>query len=197
VGSALERRAIAGARVLVVSANESDVAAIGDVLADDDLLMMRMRDVATTRAGIGDGVPDLAIVDMELPDGDGLTLIPVLREVSGRLDFPIIFMVAVAETERLLSGLAEASFDVLPKPFSPPMLRARIRAWLSRTLNGGPSRRRRRGALMPEAEAPSFSELLAAMPLFRSLARDDRERLLAGDANRGATGRARSRRGVR
>ena len=179
VGSALERRAIAGARVLVVSANESDVAAIGDVLADDDLLMMRMRDVASTRAGIGDGVPDLAIVDMELPDGDGLTLIPVLREVSGRLDFPIIFMVAVAETERLLTGLAEASFDVLPKPFSPPMLRARIRAWLSRTLNGGPSRRRRRGALAPGAEAPSFAELIAPMPLFRSLARDDRERLVA------------------
>ncbi|MGH7278773.1 MAG: diguanylate cyclase domain-containing protein [Candidatus Rokuibacteriota bacterium] len=181
--SALHRRSVAGGRVLVISASESDIAAIGDVLADDDLLLVRMADGKSARAGAADIVPDLAIVDMELPDGDGLSLVPSLREATGRPDLPIIVLVDLAQTERLL-GLVEESIDVLPKPFSPPMLRARIRAWLARTLpdpEGHTARRRRREArgVRDTISPESYADALWALPLFRSLTRDERQGLVA------------------
>jgi diguanylate cyclase (GGDEF)-like protein len=181
--SALHRRSIAGGRVLVISASEGDIAAIGDVLADDDLLLVRMADGKSARAGAADIVPDLAIVDMELPDGDGLGLVPSLREATGHPDLPVIILVDVAQTERLL-GLVEASIDLLPKPFSPPMLRARIRAWLARTLPdldaGSPRRRRREARGVRDTISPeSYADALWAMPLFRSLTREERQGLVA------------------
>src|ERR671934_2950849 len=77
-------------------------------------------------------MPDLAIVDTGLPAGDGADLVPAFRSRMGRANFPVILL--ADEPQAGLHRPEIGATDYLAKPYSPPMLRARVRAWLARTL---------------------------------------------------------------
>ncbi|HUF93214.1 MAG TPA: diguanylate cyclase, partial [Candidatus Limnocylindria bacterium] len=173
--SALRRRLIAGARVLVVSPDEAEVAGIEQVLAEDGILSVPVPDM---RAAITRGteyLPDLAIVDAGLPPGDGVDLIQAFRARMGRMSFPVILLVGPTDDSALHRGEAIAT-DYFVKPFSPPMLRARVRAWLARTLvghsdtapvdDGGSAVTLQDGRDDHDPRA-LFGSMLAAVPLFR------------------------------
>src|SRR5881397_4121241 len=132
--SALQHRQIAGGRVLVVSANEAEVAEIEEILTDDGLILLRQSDMRAVLALGRELLPDIAIIDRELLDGDGDPMLETLRARLGRRNFPILVLAnSSIPSDAVFRG--EASWtDYLPKPFSPPMLRTRVRAWLARTL---------------------------------------------------------------
>jgi two-component system alkaline phosphatase synthesis response regulator PhoP len=73
--------------------------------------------------------PDLLILDLGLPDQDGLDVARQLRRTS---DLPIIMLTARAEETDKLVGLELGADDYLTKPFSPRELVARVRAVLRR-----------------------------------------------------------------
>jgi two-component system alkaline phosphatase synthesis response regulator PhoP len=73
--------------------------------------------------------PDLLILDLGLPDQDGLDVARQLRRTS---DLPIIMLTARAEESDKLVGLELGADDYLTKPFSPRELVARVRAVLRR-----------------------------------------------------------------
>ncbi|GLQ12040.1 DNA-binding response regulator [Devosia yakushimensis] len=75
-------------------------------------------------------VYDVALLDRKLPDGDGLSLIPILRGVQPGL--PIIVLSALNSTDHRVAGLDIGADDYLSKPFSTDELLARIRAILRR-----------------------------------------------------------------
>src|SRR5437016_4216237 len=64
--SALQHREIAGGRVLVVSGNDTEVAAIEEVLGEDALVLLRLADVPSVLRRGSDLRPDLAIIDRAL-----------------------------------------------------------------------------------------------------------------------------------
>lgn len=72
------------------------------------------------------GAFDLALLDRTLPDGDGLTLVPLLRARSPGL--PIIVLSARGEVADRVAGLDDGADDYLTKPFALAELLARIRA---------------------------------------------------------------------
>jgi DNA-binding response OmpR family regulator len=75
--------------------------------------------------------PDLIVLDLLLPDLDGLDVCRILRSES---DVPIIMLTAkVTEADRL-TGLDLGADDYVTKPFSPRELIARVRAVLRRTV---------------------------------------------------------------
>ncbi len=76
---------------------------------------------------------DAILLDRRLPDGEGLTLIPMLRR-SGR-DTPIIVMTARNEPLERVKGLDIGADDYLGKPFLVEELMARVRAVLRRPTN--------------------------------------------------------------
>lgn len=76
---------------------------------------------------------DAILLDRRLPDGEGLTLIPMLRR-SGR-DTPIIVMTARNEPLERVKGLDTGADDYLGKPFLVEELMARVRAVLRRPTN--------------------------------------------------------------
>lgn len=88
--------------------------------------------------GILDSPPDLVILDLNLPDLDGLGVCRELRETSAVADLPIIILTArVTESDRVL-GLDLGADDYITKPFSLRELNSRIRALLRRrSLDGG------------------------------------------------------------
>jgi diguanylate cyclase (GGDEF)-like protein len=186
--SALQHRQIAGGRVLVVSANETEVAEIEEILTDDGLILLRQSDMRAVLARGHELLPDIAIIDRELLDGDGDPMLETLRERLGRRNFPIVVLAdSSIPSDAVYRGEA-SSTDYLAKPFSPPMLRARVRAWLARTLMVFDSAERVSAASGVD-RTPGGSDrrarcasLLASVPLFRQLNGEQREMLLASAA---------------
>ncbi len=74
--------------------------------------------------------PELAILDVMLPDGDGFSLMEQLKSVS---DYPILFLTARGEDEDKFRGFGLGADDYMIKPFLPKELVFRITAILRRT----------------------------------------------------------------
>lgn len=73
--------------------------------------------------------PDLAILDVMLPDGEGYELCRKIREVS---TIPILFLSAKSDEVDKILGLAIGGDDYVTKPFSPKELAFRVKAQLRR-----------------------------------------------------------------
>lgn len=75
--------------------------------------------------------PDLLLVDLGLPDGDGLN---VIRSVRGWSPVPIIVLSARTMEEQKIAALDAGADDYITKPFSAAELLARVRAALRRNV---------------------------------------------------------------
>jgi DNA-binding response OmpR family regulator len=76
------------------------------------------------------GIPDFVIMDIMLPEVDGISLTRWLRD---RSDVPIIMVTARREEVDRIAGLEMGADDYVVKPFSPQELVSRVRAVLRRT----------------------------------------------------------------
>ena len=77
--------------------------------------------------------PDVLLIDLGLPDGDGLT---VIRRVRAWSPVPIVVLSARTMEEQKVAALDAGAVDYVTKPFSAPELLARLRAALRRHVSG-------------------------------------------------------------
>ena len=73
--------------------------------------------------------PDAAILDLVLPDGDGVEVCRAIREWS---EMPILVLSAVGDEDHKVRALEAGADDYVTKPFSPRELVARLRAVMRR-----------------------------------------------------------------
>lgn len=98
-------------------------------------------------------IPDLVVLDLMLPDMDGLEVCKYLKRRPGCSQIPIIMLTArTEETDRVI-GLELGADDYVLKPFSPRELTARVKAVL-----------RRKSARMPESEVVHIAGILKIDP---------------------------------
>jgi DNA-binding response OmpR family regulator len=84
--------------------------------------------------------PDLVILDLMLPDMDGLEVCRRIRALGSELcQVPLLMLTAKGDPMDRIIGLEMGADDYLPKPFEPRELLARIRAVLRRQHEGSPS----------------------------------------------------------
>jgi two-component system KDP operon response regulator KdpE len=116
-------------RVLVVDDEPQILRALRVVLreAGFEPVDAATADEALDRAAVRP--PDAAIVDLLLPDGDGVDVARRLREWS---DMPIIVLSAVGEEDEKIRALEAGADDYVTKPFGPRELVARLQAALRR-----------------------------------------------------------------
>ena len=93
----------------------------------------RVEHVTTGQEALERGVPDVVLLDLELPDGDGVT---VCRKLRQRTDIAIIVITAYGEESDRVNALDAGADDYLVKPFGLAELQARIRAVLRRVKPG-------------------------------------------------------------
>ncbi|MTH79166.1 response regulator transcription factor [Paracoccus aestuariivivens] len=83
------------------------------------------------REALANGVHDVVLIDRQMPDGDGLSLVPMLRASPRQV--PAIIISALGKTHQRIDGLNIGADDYLPKPFEVDELLARIHAVLRRS----------------------------------------------------------------
>ena len=94
----------------------------------------RVEHVTTGSAALAHAAADVLLLDLELPDGDGVNVCRKLRERSG---VAIIVVTAYGEESDRVNALDAGADDYLVKPFGLAELQARIRAVLRRVRPGG------------------------------------------------------------
>lgn len=101
-----------------------------DILSDDGF--SNIIDAGTVQTGLifaKQEKPDLAVLDVMLPDGDGFSLMKELRAFT---NIPVIFLTAKDEAADKLAGLGLGADDYVVKPFLPQELLLRVYAVLRR-----------------------------------------------------------------
>ena len=118
------------AHILVVDDDQVIRDLIGDYLIEHDFKVSMAETGADMDRVLGAEVVDLVILDLKLPDEDGLAIARRLRE---SLDLPIIIVTGRNEEVDRVMGLELGADDYVTKPFSQRELLARIKAVLRRT----------------------------------------------------------------
>jgi two-component system alkaline phosphatase synthesis response regulator PhoP len=93
-------------------------------------------------AAIAARPPDLLVLDLMLPQVDGLEICRIARANDATAGIPIIMLTARAEESDRIVGLELGADDYLAKPFSPNELVARVRALLRRAKRSTPAQGR-------------------------------------------------------
>ncbi len=75
---------------------------------------------------------DLVLLDVQMPEMDGYTVLEYLKADPCLRDIPVIMISAVDELESVVKCIELGAQDYLPKPFNPVLLRARLTACLER-----------------------------------------------------------------
>ena len=120
------------AKLLLIDDDTRLTAMLGDYLTAAGFEVAFAGSLAAGRAALSAGAFDLLVLDLMLPDGDGLDFCRELRsEASGRR-LPVLMLSARGEPMDRILGLELGADDYLPKPFEPRELQARIKALLRR-----------------------------------------------------------------
>ena len=120
---------MAGKRVLVVDDDVKTVELVKLYLKRDGYQVLTAYDGVEALHLARESSPDLIVLDLMLPDIDGLEICRILRHES---DVPIIMLTARTTDQDKLIGLGLGADDYVTKPFSPKVIAARVRAVLRR-----------------------------------------------------------------
>ncbi len=117
-------------RVLLVEDDEAIALSIDVALQAAGHQVDCCATILEARAAAEQHLPDLVILDLALPDGDGVDFCRELR-AAGRL-LPILMLTARGTLEARVEGLGAGADDYVAKPFELPELLARVEALLRR-----------------------------------------------------------------
>ncbi|MFC4456289.1 response regulator transcription factor [Deinococcus sonorensis] len=109
---------------------------LGPLLRDylsADYQVQQVGTLKDAQAWLGMHSAQLILLDLNLPDGDGLDLVQSLRQYSST---PVLVLSARSGVQERVAGLNAGADDYLTKPFAMPELDARISALLRRTAAG-------------------------------------------------------------
>ena len=120
---------MAGKKILVVDDDVKTVELVDLYLNRDGFEVLTACNGVDALRIAREGNPDLIVLDLMLPDIDGLEICRTLRDES---DVPVIMLTARTTDQDKLTGLGLGADDYVTKPFSPRELAARVRAVLRR-----------------------------------------------------------------
>ena len=130
-------RGMSGTRIVIVEDDPSVAELVTLYLKNAGFVVEHATNGAEARVLFGRGDPALVILDLGLPDTDGLAL---FRELRQRSDAPVLALTARADDVQKIDGLDAGLDDYLTKPFNPRELVSRVQAVLRRANGGGGGR---------------------------------------------------------
>ena len=119
-------------RLLLIDDDARLSAMVGDYLRNAGFNVESAGSLAGGRERLAASLYDALVLDLMLPDGDGLELCRELRSQPRTRQLPLLMLTARDEPLDRIVGLELGADDYLPKPFEPRELLARVKALLRR-----------------------------------------------------------------
>lgn len=118
-----------GARILVVDDDRAILRAVRRSLETHDYQVRTLDSAAAVEATVSSFRPDVILLDLVLPDGDGIS---ICRNIRSRTGASILVLSAIGDEARKVQALDAGADDYVTKPFGMDELLARIRVALRR-----------------------------------------------------------------
>ena len=122
------------APILVVDDDPKIVSLVKTYLEREGFRVVTAQDGQSALRAFNELKPGLIVLDLMLPELDGLALMRIVRE---RSNVPIVMLSARAQVADRVFGIHEGADDYIAKPFSPAELVVRVKAVLRRTAGAG------------------------------------------------------------
>jgi diguanylate cyclase (GGDEF)-like protein len=119
--------------VLVVDDDLSTRRMLRAILEKERYEVLEAENGAEALALLDYHMPALILLDVIMPDMDGLDLCRIIREDARTTNIPVVVLSARAKVDDKVRGLSQGADDYIIKPFAAPELAARVRSLIART----------------------------------------------------------------
>lgn len=126
-----EQAAEAAATILVVDDLPQNIEVMSGILRPSYRVRAATSGARALQLAAGETSPDLILLDVMMPDMDGLDVCRRLKADLRTRDIPVIFVTAMSEIEDEAQGFAAGCVDYVTKPVSPTIVLARVRTHLA------------------------------------------------------------------
>jgi two-component system alkaline phosphatase synthesis response regulator PhoP len=122
--------------VLIIEDDPAVLTLTRDLLLKENYLVQAAFSLREGRSGLQRLRPDLVVLDLGLPDGDGLSFCRDLKQNPATHEIPVFILTARGSSDDIVAGLEAGADDYLPKPFNEREFLARARTILRRKGTG-------------------------------------------------------------
>src|SRR3954463_12868307 len=119
------------ATILVVDDAPSNISVLMEILRGDYRVLAATNGEQALKIAHGDPPPDLILLDVMMPEMSGHEVCQRLKAESSTRKIPVIFVTAMNQVEDEERGFTLGAVDYIPKPVSPPIVKARVRTHLA------------------------------------------------------------------
>jgi len=121
-------------RILIVDDEPGNIKILSSVLAGDYTLSVatggkQALQIAEVQC------PDIILLDMVMPEMDGIEVCQALKASEATCDIPVIFVTSMSDVVNEERGLEAGAVDYISKPISPPIVRARVKIHIQNYLS--------------------------------------------------------------
>ncbi len=169
-------------RILVVDDDAHIAQALSERFAARGFAVSRAASGREAFAKIAREHPDVALLDLQLPEGDGFWVLRRLKEEG--IEATVVVITAFGTVDRAVQAIKEGAYDFIQKPFEPALVEETVRRALERSSL-------RRVARASAVDVPVIG-LAPAVEVARKAARSDATVLLLGESGTGKEVIARS-----
>ncbi len=113
-------------RLLIVDDEPGNIRILSNILAEDYVLSAATNAEQALNLAKGQ-LPDLILLDMVMPEMDGLAVCEALKSMDETSDIPVIFVTSMVDPANEERGLLAGAVDYISKPVSPPIVKARVK----------------------------------------------------------------------
>jgi putative two-component system response regulator len=126
--SAHDVRLLDGGRVLAVDDQPTNLDLVGEILENDGFTVDTALSGAAALAAVGRQPPDCIVLDVMMPEMDGLTVCRLLKADHRTRHIPVLMLTALSDVEDKLKSLRAGADDFLNKPVDRQEILARVRS---------------------------------------------------------------------
>jgi len=124
------KQKVAESLIMVVDDTPANLQVVGSLLRNSGFRIALISSGAAALKAAEQSLPDLMLLDISMPDMNGIEVCKRLKSNPCTQAIPIIFLTVHADRDFILEGFAAGAVDFVPKPFDSAELLARVRAHL-------------------------------------------------------------------
>lgn len=121
-------------RILIVDDDETVSNLLATILEMEGMTPLKAFSAKAAFAIMGQGLPDLILLDIMMPELDGFEVLAMLRKDDRTKQLPVIILSGITDKKDIIKGWREQADAWITKPFDPKQLVADVRAVLARSM---------------------------------------------------------------